>query len=75
MINHKKKKLRKLQMNEHEMILQQALVSLDPPFLNEQGGLAIMYVRFFKKNAEIFKMKLYNYSPVFPIDYNGSVKY
>ena len=32
MINHKKKKLRKLQMNEHEMILQQALVSLDPPF-------------------------------------------
>ena len=67
MINHKKKKLRKLQMNEFEMILQQALVSLDPPlFLNEQGGggggLAIMYVHFFKKNAEIFKMKLYNYS-------------
>ena len=28
-----------------------------------------------KKNAEIFKMKLYSYSPVFPIDYNGSIKY
>ena len=28
-----------------------------------------------KKNAEIFKMKFYSYSPVFPIDYNGSMKY
>ena len=30
---------------------------------------------FKKKNAEIFKMKFYRYSPVFPIDYNGSMKY
>ena len=30
---------------------------------------------FVKKNAEIFKMKFYSYSPVFPIDYNGSMKY
>ena len=30
---------------------------------------------FFLKNAEIFKMKFYSYSPVFPIDYNGSMKY
>ena len=29
----------------------------------------------FKKNAEIFRMKFYSYSPVFPIDYNGSMKY
>ena len=28
-----------------------------------------------KKNAEIFKMKFYGYSPVFPFDYNGSMKY
>ena len=28
-----------------------------------------------KKNAEIFKMKFYSYSPVFPIDYNDSIKY
>ena len=28
---------------------------------------------FLKKNAEISKMKLYSYSPVFPIDYNGSM--
>ena len=33
------------------------------------GVLACMYVRFFNKNAEIFKMKFYSYSPVFPIDY------
>ena len=39
------------------------------------GFLACMYVRFFKKNAEIFKMKIYSYSPVFHIDYNGSMKY
>ena len=30
---------------------------------------------FFKKNAEIFKMKFHSCSPVFPIDYNGSMKY
>ena len=31
---------------------------------------------FFKKNAEIFKMKFCSsYSPVFPIDYNSSMKY
>ena len=30
---------------------------------------------FFKKNTEIFKMKFYSYSPVFPIDYNGNMKY
>ena len=35
------------------------------------GVLACVHVRF-KKNAEIFKM---NYSPVFPVDYNGSMKY
>ena len=29
----------------------------------------------FFKNPEIFKMKFYSYSPVFPIDYNGSMKY
>ena len=43
----------------------------------EGGGgrvLACVYVRFFEKNAEIF-MKFYSYSPVFPIDYNGSMKY
>ena len=36
-----------------------------------------MYVRslFLKKTAEIFKMKFYSYSPVFPIDYNDSMKY
>ena len=45
---------------------------------NEQGeGGPSMCVRslFKKKNAEIFKMKFNNYSPVFPIDYNGSMKY
>ena len=42
---------------------------------NEQGVLAFVYVRFFKKHTEIFKMKFYIYSPVFPIDYNGSMKY
>ena len=29
----------------------------------------------FNKNGEIFKIKFYSYSPVFPIDYNGSMKY
>ena len=28
-----------------------------------------------KKNAEIFKISFYSYYPVFPIDYNGSMKY
>ena len=42
----------------------------------EGGGvLALVYVCFFKKNAEIFEMKFYSYSPVFPIDYNFSMKY
>ena len=27
------------------------------------------------KNAGIFKMKFYRYSPGFTIDYNGSMKY
>ena len=40
-----------------------------------EGVLEFVYVRFFKKNAEIFKMKFYSYSPVFAIDYNGSMKY
>ena len=40
-----------------------------------RGVLAFVYVRFLKKNAEIFQMKFYSYSPVFPIDYNGSMKY
>ena len=40
-----------------------------------EGVLACVYLRFFKKNTEIFKMKFYRYSPVFPIDYNGSMKY
>ena len=39
-----------------------------------RGVLAFMYVCFFKKNAVIFKMKFYSYSPVFS-DYNGSMKY
>ena len=41
---------------------------------NEQkeggGVLSCVYVRFVKKNAEMFKMKFYSYSPVFPIDHN-----
>ena len=41
---------------------------------NEQkeggGVLACVYVRFVKKDAEMFKMKFYSYSPVFPIDHN-----
>ena len=39
-----------------------------------RGVLAFMYVCFLKKNAEIFKVKFYSYSPVFS-DYNGSMKY
>ena len=37
--------------------------------------LACVYVRCFKKNAEVFKMKSYSYSPVFPTDHNVSMKY
>ena len=37
--------------------------------------LACVYVHFFNKNAEIFKMKFDSSSPVFHIDYNGSMKY
>ena len=40
----------------------------------EEGGSS-MCVHSLKKNAEIFKMKFYIYSPVFPIDYNSSMKY
>ena len=40
-----------------------------------RGVLACVYVRFKKKNAEIFKMKFFICSPVFPTDYNGSMKY
>ena len=39
------------------------------------GVLAYVYVRFFERNAEIFKMKFHSYSSVFLIDYNGSMKY
>ena len=39
------------------------------------GVLAFVYVRFFKKNADILQTKFYSYSPVFPIDYNFSMKY
>ena len=44
----------------------------------EGGGGGSQHVCTFalkKKNAQIFKMKFYSYSPVFPIDYNGSKKY
>ena len=43
-----------------------------------EGILACMYVCafcFFLKNAEIFKMKFYSYSPVVLIDYNHSMRY
>ena len=39
------------------------------------GLLAYVYVCFSKKKSEILKMKFYCYSPAFPIDYNGSIKY
>ena len=52
---------------------------IEKPNKNEQGegggGPSMCICSFFKKNAEIFKMKFYSYSPVFPIDYNGSMKY
>ena len=38
------------------------------------GDLACVYA-FFKKSTVIFKRKFYSHSPVFPIDYNGSMKY
>ena len=45
---------------------------------NEQGGglevLVCVYVRL-KKNAEFFKINFYSHSPIFRIDYNGSMKY
>ena len=41
----------------------------------EVGPIMCVRSLFEKKNAEIFKMKFYSYSPVFPIDYNGSMKY
>ena len=40
-----------------------------------EGGPSMCVCLLFLKNAEIFKMKFYIYSPVFPIDYNGSMKY
>ena len=40
-----------------------------------EGVLACVYVRFLNKNAKIFKMKFYIYSPVFPIDHSDSMKY
>ena len=33
------------------------------------------FALFKKKNAVIFNMKFYSYSPVFPIDYNSSIKH
>ena len=47
---------------------------------NKGGGVPggpSMCVRslFLKKNAVIFKMKFYSYSPVFRIDYNSSIKH
>ena len=43
--------------------------------LRGRGSYHVCTFAFFKENAEIFKMKFYSYSPVFPIDYNGSIKY
>ena len=39
------------------------------------GGPSICTFAFLKKNAEIFQIKFYSYSPVLPIDYNFSMKY
>ena len=40
------------------------------------GVLACVCVRFSKKKkAEIFKMKFYSHSPVYPFDYNSNMKY
>ena len=40
-----------------------------------RGSEHVSTLAFLKNNAEIFKMNFYSYSPVFPIDYNGSMKY
>ena len=40
------------------------------------GGCPSMCIRsLFKKTADIFKMKFNSYFPVYPIDYNSSMKY
>ena len=39
------------------------------------GSEHVCTFALFKKNAEIFKMKFYSYSPVVPNDDNGSMKY
>ena len=39
------------------------------------GVLACAYIHFFKKHTEIFKMKFYNYSAVFPIVCNSNIQY
>ena len=40
------------------------------------GGPRMCIITLFsKREAEIFKVKFYGYSPVAPIDYNGSMKY
>ena len=41
----------------------------------ERGVLHVCTFAFFKKKPEIFKMKFYSYSPVFPNDYHDSMKY
>ena len=38
--------------------------------LTGEGGLPCVYVRFFKGNAEIFKIKFYSYSPAVRTDHN-----
>ena len=43
---------------------------------NRARGSPSMCVRsLFKKNVGIFEMKFYSFSPAFPVDYNGSMKY
>ena len=39
------------------------------------GSYHVSMFAFLKKNADIFKIKFYSYSPVFPIDYNDSMKH
>ena len=41
----------------------------------EWGGPSMCVLSLFKKNAEIFEVKFNSYSPVIPINYNGSLKY
>ena len=43
--------------------------------MNRERGPSMCVRLLLKKNAEILKMKFYSYSPGFPIDYNGSMKY